>query len=55
MPRYGQQLVNLFPVLRRIPARMVGIGVRPEHVRTAPLPLAEAAEPATVLGGLVER
>jgi 2-polyprenyl-6-methoxyphenol hydroxylase-like FAD-dependent oxidoreductase len=23
-----------FPVLRRIPARLVGIGVRPEHVRT---------------------
>jgi 2-polyprenyl-6-methoxyphenol hydroxylase-like FAD-dependent oxidoreductase len=25
---------NLFPVLRRIPARLLGLGVRPEHVRT---------------------
>jgi 2-polyprenyl-6-methoxyphenol hydroxylase-like FAD-dependent oxidoreductase len=28
------KLFNLFPVLRRIPARLLGIGVRPEHVRT---------------------
>ena len=27
-------LLKNFPVLRRIPARMVGLGVRPEHVRT---------------------
>jgi 2-polyprenyl-6-methoxyphenol hydroxylase-like FAD-dependent oxidoreductase len=27
------QLLRRFPVLRRIPARMVGIGFRPEHVR----------------------
>jgi hypothetical protein len=24
----------LFPFLRRIPARMIGMGFRPEHVRT---------------------
>jgi 2-polyprenyl-6-methoxyphenol hydroxylase-like FAD-dependent oxidoreductase len=36
------KLFNAFPVLRRIPARLVGIGVRPEHVRTQPHPLAEA-------------
>ena len=29
------RLLARFPVLRRIPARMIGIGVRPEHVRTA--------------------
>jgi 2-polyprenyl-6-methoxyphenol hydroxylase-like FAD-dependent oxidoreductase len=29
------KLLQQFPVLRRIPARMLGIGVRPEHVRTA--------------------
>jgi 2-polyprenyl-6-methoxyphenol hydroxylase-like FAD-dependent oxidoreductase len=40
------KLFNIFPVLRRIPARIVGIGVRPEHVRTPPHPLAEAADPA---------
>ena len=28
------RLLQRFPVLRRIPARMVGIGFRPEHVRT---------------------
>jgi hypothetical protein len=27
-------LFNRFPVLRRIPARIVGIGVRPEHVQS---------------------
>jgi hypothetical protein len=30
-------LFNRFPVLRRIPARIVGIGVRPEHVHSPPL------------------
>jgi hypothetical protein len=24
----------MFPLLRRIPARLVGLGVRPEHVQT---------------------
>ena len=28
------RLLQRYPVLRRIPARLVGIGVRPEHVRT---------------------
>ena len=28
------RLLRRWPVLRRIPARLVGIGVRPEHVRT---------------------
>ena len=28
------KLFNAFPILRRIPARMLGLGVRPEHVRT---------------------
>jgi len=28
------RLFGRFPVLRRIPARLVGIGVRPEHART---------------------
>jgi len=30
------RLFNTFPFLQRIPARVVGIGVRPEHVRTSP-------------------
>jgi len=28
------KLFGLFPVLRRIPARLLGMGIRPEHVRT---------------------
>ena len=28
------RLFNWFPVLRRIPARLIGVGVRPEHVHT---------------------
>ena len=28
------KLFNLIPVLRRIPARLIGVGIRPEHIRT---------------------
>jgi 2-polyprenyl-6-methoxyphenol hydroxylase-like FAD-dependent oxidoreductase len=28
------KLLQMFPILRRIPARLVGLGVRPEHVHT---------------------
>jgi 2-polyprenyl-6-methoxyphenol hydroxylase-like FAD-dependent oxidoreductase len=28
------RLFNVFPVLRRVPAYLIGIGIRPEHVRT---------------------
>jgi 2-polyprenyl-6-methoxyphenol hydroxylase-like FAD-dependent oxidoreductase len=38
---WTMQLFNIFPFLRRIPARIVGIGVRPEHVHTAPHALAK--------------
>lgn len=31
---WALKLVRQFPVLRRIPARIVGIGFRPEHVKT---------------------
>jgi 2-polyprenyl-6-methoxyphenol hydroxylase-like FAD-dependent oxidoreductase len=30
------RLMQWFPVLRRLPARLIGVGVRPEHVRTRP-------------------
>ncbi len=26
--------LGIFPVLRRVPARLIGVGIRPEHVRT---------------------
>ena len=33
-PPVAIRLLARFPFLRRIPARMIGLGVRPEHVRT---------------------
>ncbi len=33
------KLFNWFPVLRRFPARLIGMGVRPEHVRTPEAPV----------------
>jgi 2-polyprenyl-6-methoxyphenol hydroxylase-like FAD-dependent oxidoreductase len=33
-PPFAVKLLNRFPILRRIPARVVGIGFRPEHVRS---------------------
>jgi 2-polyprenyl-6-methoxyphenol hydroxylase-like FAD-dependent oxidoreductase len=38
---WAVRLFNIFPFLQRIPARIVGIGVRPEHVHTQPHALAE--------------
>ncbi|HSL02172.1 MAG TPA: FAD-dependent oxidoreductase [Nitrospiraceae bacterium] len=34
-PPFAIRLLALFPFLRRIPARMIGLGFRPEHVHTA--------------------
>jgi hypothetical protein len=28
------KLFGAFPILRRIPARLIGLGIRPEHVQT---------------------
>ena len=33
-PPLVMRLIQWFPVLRRIPARIVGLGVRPEHIET---------------------
>ena len=33
-PPYALRLLARFPFLRRIPARMIGLGLRPEHVQT---------------------
>jgi 2-polyprenyl-6-methoxyphenol hydroxylase-like FAD-dependent oxidoreductase len=33
-PPLPAKLLQRFPILRRIPARLVGMGIRPEHVRT---------------------
>ena len=42
-PPMAARLFNWFPVLRRIPARLIGMGVRPEHVRTPELASRRAA------------
>jgi 2-polyprenyl-6-methoxyphenol hydroxylase-like FAD-dependent oxidoreductase len=41
-PPSALRLFNRFPFLRRIPARIVGIGVRPEHVRIPAQPLPQS-------------
>ena len=33
-PPFPVKLLALFPILRRIPARVIGLGFRPEHIRT---------------------
>jgi 2-polyprenyl-6-methoxyphenol hydroxylase-like FAD-dependent oxidoreductase len=33
-PPFVMRLIRWFPVLGRIPARLIGVGVRPEHIRT---------------------
>jgi 2-polyprenyl-6-methoxyphenol hydroxylase-like FAD-dependent oxidoreductase len=33
-PPLAAKLLGKFPVLRRIPARLIGMGFRPEHVKT---------------------
>ena len=38
------RLFKKFPILRRIPARLIGIGVRPEHVRTPDIKSADDAD-----------
>jgi 2-polyprenyl-6-methoxyphenol hydroxylase-like FAD-dependent oxidoreductase len=35
-PPLALRLLSRFPALSRLPARVVGLGVRPEHVRTEP-------------------
>ena len=34
-PPWAVRLFNRFPLLQRIPARIVGVGVRPEHMQVA--------------------
>ncbi len=38
------KLLSRWPLLRRIPARLIGMGVRPEHVRTPDLAAGEPAQ-----------
>jgi hypothetical protein len=36
-PPWPVRLFNFMPFLRRIPARVLGMGVQPEHVKTTAL------------------
>jgi hypothetical protein len=36
-PPFFLTLLNRFPILRRIPARLIGMGFRPEHVHSPEL------------------
>jgi 2-polyprenyl-6-methoxyphenol hydroxylase-like FAD-dependent oxidoreductase len=45
-PPWPIRLLKRFPILRRIPAYAVGIGIRPEHVRTPDVPPVLTAEDA---------
>jgi 2-polyprenyl-6-methoxyphenol hydroxylase-like FAD-dependent oxidoreductase len=38
----GVRLFNQVPFLQRLPARLVGMGVRPEHVRTPAVAVAQS-------------
>ena len=40
------RLLNWWPALRRIPARLIGLGVRPEHIRTPDIGAASSAAPS---------
>jgi 2-polyprenyl-6-methoxyphenol hydroxylase-like FAD-dependent oxidoreductase len=44
-PPLALQLLNWFPALRGIPARVLGIGVRPEHIHTKEEPKGIVGEP----------
>jgi len=38
VPPWQLRLIGRLPLLQRIPARLVGMGIRPEHVRTTEQP-----------------
>lgn len=33
-PPFMMRMINKFPLLQRIPARLIGMGIKPEHIRT---------------------
>ena len=42
-PPFVMRRLRWFPILRRIPARLVGVGVRPEHIRTPEAAVTQSA------------
>ena len=47
------KLLQAWPFLRRIPARMIGMGFRPEHIHTPESPLASVPNPSSQPGKAV--
>ena len=47
-PPFAIRLLALIPFLRRIPARMIGLGFRPEHVRTSDTKIPPASTEAAL-------
>jgi 2-polyprenyl-6-methoxyphenol hydroxylase-like FAD-dependent oxidoreductase len=47
------KLLQAWPFLRRIPARMIGMGFRPEHIHTPESPLASVPNPSSHPGKAV--
>ena len=45
-PLFAAKLLNWFPPLQRLPARIIGLGVRPEHVRTPQANFKTSSPPA---------
>ena len=43
-PPLPMRLINRFPLLQRIPGRIVGMGFRPEHIATPDAAAAAARE-----------
>ena len=40
-PPFAVRMLNMFPMLQRIPARLVGLGIRPEHIHTPEVAVAD--------------
>jgi len=47
---WPMKLLNVLPVLRRIPARVIGIGFRPEHIQLPAAPTASNPQTARTYG-----
>jgi hypothetical protein len=46
-PPWPLRLINRWPWLQQLPARLVGIGVRPEHVHSPAAPPAQGSPHST--------
>ena len=48
-PQFAVRILTRFNILQRIPARLIGIGIRPEHVTTRSIAVSvQPQEPANI-------